>query len=387
MQPYRLNTRLIHAGERHPRVDGAINLPIYQTVNYECAWAENYESITYLRLNNTPQHQVLHAKLADLEGTSQALVTASGMAAIAATLLGLLKQGEHLLAQRCLYGGTYSLLSQDLPDMGIACDFVDPEQPENWKKHLRPETRIFYVESLSNPLLGVGELEEVCRFAREHGLLTVIDNTLATPINFQPRQLGFDLILHSATKYLNGHSDVAAGVICGEPAQLDPIRFRLNHLGACLDPNSCFLLHRGLKTLGLRLRQQNATALELAGWLQRQSRVKRVYYPGLADSPSHQRAQRWFQGAGGLLSFEMEGSLSEIQEFLNQLELFAQAPSLGGVESLITRPASTSHLGMTAAERAAAGIQDGLIRVAVGLEDVEDLKADLSQALNSKLIA
>ena len=383
----RLNTLLVHAGEMEPRVHGAINLPIYQSVNYECSDASSYDRITYLRLNNTPHHQVLHAKLATLEGTETSLVTASGMAAISGALLGVLNQGDHLLAHHCLYGGTHSLITEDLPGWGIGHDFVNASRPETWKSLLRPSTRVFYVESLTNPLLEVAELAEVCRFAKEYGLLSIIDSTLATPVNFQPRELGFDLIVHSATKYLNGHSDIAAGVVLGDRPHLKMIAHRLNHLGGCLDPNSLFLLHRGLKTLGLRVRQQNETCLKLAAWLQEQKGVERVYYAGLPQHPSHARAKQWFSGYGGVFSFELEGSPTQAQGFMNRLQLPTVAPSLGGVESLVVRPAITSHLGMTAEQRAQAGIRDGLIRYAVGLEDYEDLREDLEQALHSKLLA
>jgi len=379
--PQRLNTKLIHAGEHKPRVHGAINLPIYQSVNYESAAPDTYDAITYLRLNNTPNHDVLHAKLAQLEGCETALVTASGMAAISAALLGNLIQGDHLLIQNCLYGGTHSLVTEDLPSWGIGHDFVDVSRPETWKALLNSGTRAFYVEAMTNPLLEVGYLDQVVGFCKEHGLLSIIDSTLATPVNFRPRELGFDLVVHSATKYLNGHSDVAAGVILGDKLRIRLIRHRLNHLGGCLDPNSCFLLHRGLKTLGLRVRQQNATALQLAQWLEGHPAVARVNYAGLSSSPSHARARQWFEGFGGVLSFELKGGLQAAQRLVGGVRLAVQAPSLGGVESLITRPSTTSHAGMSAEQRQAVGISDGLIRFSVGLEDVEDLQEDLEQAL------
>lgn len=378
---HRLDTLLIHAGELKPRIHGAINLPIYQSVNYESAAPDTYDAIPYLRLNNTPNQEVLHSKLAALEGYESALVTASGMAAISAALLGQLVQGDHLLAQQCLYGGTHSLITEDLPSWGIGHDFVDIARPETWKSSLRSGTRAFYVESISNPLLEVGCLDQVVAFCRQHGLLSIIDSTLTSPINFQPRQLGFDLVLHSATKYLNGHSDLAAGFVLGDRLRIRMIRHRLNHLGGCLDPNSCFLLHRGLKTLGLRVRRQNQTALQLAHWLQQHPQVARVNYPGLPDSSSHLRAAQWFSGFGGVLSFELQGGLSAAQALVSRVQLAVQAPSLGGVESLITRPSTTSHAGMTPEQRQKAGIADGLIRYSVGLEDFEDLREDLAQGL------
>ncbi|MBS2037862.1 aminotransferase class I/II-fold pyridoxal phosphate-dependent enzyme [bacterium] len=384
---HRLNTLLIHAGELEPRLSGAVSMPIHQSVNYESVADAAYDRITYIRLNNTPNHEVLHTKLAALEGTETALVTASGMAAISAALLGVLNQGNHMLAHNCLYGGTHSFITEDLPAWGISHDFVDATRPETWESALKANTRVFYVESLTNPLLSVPELEEVVRFCKAHGLLAVIDSTLTSPVNFRPNDLGFDLIVHSATKYLNGHSDIAAGVVLGNKPHIKMIRHRLNHLGGCLDPNSCFLLHRGLKTLALRVQRQNETAMRLASWLQAQPGVDRVYYAGLPEHPGHERAKKWFCGFGGVLSFELPGSLTATQGFVNRLRLPLQAPSLGGVESLVTRPATTSHAGMTAEQRAAAGIRDGLVRFSVGLEDFEDLRQDFEQALNSQLLA
>ena len=384
---HRLNTLLIHAGELEPRLSGAVSMPIHQSVNYESVNDAAYDRITYIRLNNTPNHQVLHDKLAALEGTEAALVTASGMAAISAALLGVLNQGDHLLASNCLYGGTHSLITEDLPAWGITHDFVDATRPETWDAVLKSNSRVFYVESLSNPLQGVPDLEELVRFCRQHGLLAVIDSTLTSPVNFRPHSLGFDLIVHSATKYLNGHSDIAAGVVLGDRPHIKMIRHRLNHLGGCLDPNSCFLLHRGLKTLALRVQRQNETALQLATWLQSQDAVERVFYAGLPEHPGHERAKKWFTGFGGVLSFELPGSLTATQGFVNRLRLPLQAPSLGGVESLVTRPATTSHVGMTSEQRAAAGIRDGLVRFSVGLEDFEDLRQDFEQALYSQLLA
>ncbi len=384
---HRINTLLIHAGELEPRLSGAVSMPIHQSVNYESVNDAAYDRITYIRLNNTPNHQVLHAKLAALEGTEAALVTASGMAAISAALLGVLNQSDHMLASNCLYGGTHSFFTEDLPAWGITHDFVDATRPETWETALKSNSRVFYVESLSNPLQGVPELEEIVRFCKQHGLLAVIDSTLTSPVNFRPYELGFDLIVHSATKYLNGHSDIAAGVVLGDKPHIRMIRQRLNHLGGCLDPNSCFLLHRGLKTLALRVQRQNETALQLATWLQAQDAVERVYYAGLPEHPGHERAKKWFSGFGGVLSFELPGTLTATQGFVNRLRLPLQAPSLGGVESLVTRPATTSHVGMTAEQRAAAGIGDGLVRFSVGLEDFEDLRQDFEQALYSQLLA
>jgi len=375
---HQLATQLIHAGEVRPRYGGAISMPIFQSANYEYAGEADYDQLVYSRLNNTPNHRALHDKLAAIEGGETALVTGSGMAAISTAVLSVLKAGDHLLAQDCLYGGTHSLFTQDLRDLGIEVTLVSDE---NWHAHLRPETRGIYVETMSNPLLQVPDLAAVVGFAREHNLVSMIDNTFASPVNFRPLDLGFDLSLHSATKYLNGHSDLAAGAIIGRHALLKRATHLANHLGGCLDPHDCFLLHRGMKTLLLRVRQQNENAQRLAEFLEAHAAVARVHYPGLPSHPGHERARRWFQGCGGVLSFELQAGLEAAQRFIQQLRFVPEAPSLGGVESLVTRPATTSHAGLTAAERQTTGISDGLIRVAVGIEDVTDLIEEFAQAL------
>lgn len=386
----RLDTQLLHAGEGRP-IEGAVNFPIFQTVNYRTASPSDepgsqsnhnipYHSIPYLRLNNSPQHLLLHRRLAILEGGEDALVTASGMAAISTALFSLLKPGDHLITASCLYGGTQSLIDHELADFGISSSVVDALQPEQWETALRPQTRVFYLESLSNPLQQVPALTEIVEFCRRHQILAVIDNTLATPVNLRPLELGFDLVLHSATKFLNGHSDIAAGVIVGSSSLIEPIKRRADHLGGNLDPNSMFLLLRGLKTLGLRVRHQNTTALSLAQWLTRQPQVDKVYYAGLESSqPDHRQHHRHFRGFGGVLSFELRQSP---QDFLNRLQLPLVAASLGGVESLICLPCQTSHAGLTPEQRASIGISDRLIRLSVGLEDLEDLQEDFLQALS-----
>ncbi|MCA9795969.1 MAG: PLP-dependent transferase, partial [Candidatus Eremiobacteraeota bacterium] len=250
-----LDTRLVHAGEPRPRIEGAISMPIFCSANFEYAGETSYHDLKYIRLNNTPNHQALHQKLAAIEGGQAALVTASGMAAISTSLLSVLKSGDHLLAQNCLYGGTHSLLTQDFRDFGIETTFVDGHDPESWKKAVRSNTRAFYVETMTNPLVQVGAIDKVPEFCKDHGLVAMIDNTFASPVNFRPLRLGYDLSLHSATKYLNGHSDIVAGVVVGAQHLVDKILHRLNHLGGSLDPHACFLLQRGLKTLSLRVRR------------------------------------------------------------------------------------------------------------------------------------
>ena len=378
-KPHRLETDLIHAGELRPRIEGAVTLPIFQTSTYEADGVSD----RYLRLSNTPNHQALHQKLAALEGGEAALVTASGMAAIATTLLACLDAGDHLLAQDCLYGGTHGLITRDMVRLGLNFDFIQGDDPDSWRRCLKPNTRILYVESITNPLMQVADLEALARFAREHGLISVIDNTFPTPVNFRPLKWGFDLSVHSGTKYLNGHSDIVAGAVIGSRGHIRKIHHTANHLGGSLDPHAAFLLHRGIKTLALRVEAQNRGALELAEFLQTRPGVARVIYPGLKDHPDHQRASRLFKGFGGMLSFELHGETEAAERFLKALRLPVNAPSLGGVESLITRPATSSHAELSREERRLAGISEGLIRLSVGLEAPQDLIRDLDSALEA----
>lgn len=357
-------------------------MPIFCSANYEYAGETSYHDLKYIRLNNTPNHQALHQKLAAIEGGEAALVTASGMAAISTTLMTVLGQGDHLLAQNCLYGGSHSLLCEDLPSFGIVTTMVDANRREAWKAALTPATRAFYVESLTNPLLEVADLEAVVAFCREHGLVSIIDNTFASPVNFRPLEHGFDLVVHSATKYLNGHSDIVAGAIIGSADWLDRILHRLNHLGGSLDPHACYLFQRGLKTLGLRVRRQNDNALALARALAAHHEVARVNYAGLEGHPDNERARHLFEGFGGVLSFELAGD-RDAMTYLRRLKIPVIAPSLGGVETLVTLPARTSHAGVPAAERERMGISDSLIRVAIGIEDADELVADFVSALGA----
>ena len=378
-----VETDLVHAGESRPRVGGAVVMPVFQSAMFESAGESSYHDITYIRLNNTPNHAVLSRKLATLERGEAAVVTASGMAAISAALLTVLGEGGHLLAQSCLYGGTHDFLTGDFGAMGLSFDSIDGDDPESWTAKLRPNTRAIYVETMTNPRLDVADLLAVSRFAREHGLVSLIDNTFASPINFRPLEHGFDLSLHSATKYLNGHSDIVAGVVVGREALVRRITHKLNHLGGSLDPHACFLLHRGVKTLALRVRHQNDSALRVARFLDDHDAVAVTNYPGLTTHPQHERARALFDGFSGMLSFELAGGVEAADRFLERVTLPYVAPSLGGVETLVTRPALTSHAGLTPSEREAAGIADGLVRVSIGIEATDDLIADFDQALRA----
>lgn len=374
------STRAVHAGEASPRVRGAVALPIFQSATFEYAGGDD-EVLRYIRWNNTPNHEALHAKIAALEEAEAALVTASGMAAISAALLSVLGSGDHLLHQDTLYGGTHALIHKDLPRLGITQTGVDPTRPETWRDALTPSTRAFHVETIGNPLMTVPELEAVVAFCREHGLVSIVDNTFASPMYFRPVPFGFDLVVHSCTKYMNGHSDVVAGCVAGSTGRIEAIAGPLERWGATLDPHACFLLHRGLKTLPLRMERHQANALAIAAALETQPRVRRVHYPGLPSSPDHDRARRFLGGTGGMLSFELDGGAAEADRFLGRLRLAVVAPSLGGVESLVSRPAATSHAGLSTEDRARRNIAEGLIRFSAGIEDARDLIEDLDGAL------
>jgi cystathionine beta-lyase/cystathionine gamma-synthase len=379
----RIETKLIHAGEPEPRIKGAVSIPIFQSAMFEYEGETSYHDLKYIRLNNTPNHAALHEKLAALENAEAALVTASGMAAISTTLLAVLSAGDHLLAQDRLYGGTHDLLTKDFASFGLSYDFIDGDDPDSWKGRLRPNTKAVYVEVMSNPTLQVADLEGVVRFAKEHGLITIIDNTFASPVNFRPVEWGFDLSLHSGTKYLNGHSDIVAGACSGRADLIERIKHKLDHLGGSMDPHAAFLLYRGMKTLALRVRYQNASALKIAQFMEGHPSVARVNYPGLESHPTHNRARRLFEGFGGVLSFELKGDAGAAENFIRATRLPVVAPSLGGVETLITLPATTSHSGMSVEDRRRLGISDSLIRVSVGIEATEDIIEDFDRALRT----
>ncbi len=378
-----LATNVVHAGSPSPRIQGAVVTPLFQSANYLMADESAYDTVRYIRLSNSPSHLGLHARLAAIESGEAALVTASGMAAISAAILAFVGSGEHLLAQRTLYGGTQTFLDQDGPRLDIshtAIDLADPEGPAAWERALRPETRLMLLEAISNPLMEVGDLEAAVDFAKTHDLVTVIDSTFASPVNFRPREIGVDLVVHSATKYLNGHSDIVAGAVIGSAEQIDRIRHLLVHLGGSLDPHACFLFERGLKTLVLRVQRQNETAMRLARYLADRPEVRKVNYPGLEDDPSHAFAARLFSGFGGMLSF-YAASAARADRFLDSVRIPLHAPSLGGVESLVVRPSRSSHLGLDEESRQRLGITDDLVRVSVGIEDADELIADFGQAL------
>jgi len=383
MHPGHIETRAIHAGEPNPRISGAVVMPIFQSAMYETAGEKSYDDITYIRLNNTPNAHALAEKLAALENAQAALVTASGMAAISTSLLTVLSSGDHVLAQDCLYGGTHDFVTRDLEKFGISYSFIDGNDQESWEKKVRPNTKAVYVETISNPLIQVPDLEGVVEFAKHHKLISLIDNTFASPINFRPPEHGFDLSVHSATKYLNGHSDIVAGAVIGGSELVEKITHRLNHLGGSLDPHAAFLLHRGMKTLAVRVKCQNESALRIARFLEKHPGISRVNYPGLESHPDHGRARSLFDGFGGMMSFELRGSVEAAELFMRKARLPIVAPSLGWVETLMTRPSRTSHSGMLVDDRRRLVISDELIRFSVGIEAANDIITDLDQALKA----
>ena len=309
-------------------------------------------------------------------------MTASGMAAITTALLTVLGRGGHLLAQKSLYGGTHSFITQDFPSLGLSHTFIDATRPDGWEQALRPETKAIYVEAITNPRLDVADLEGVVRFARDHGLTSIIDSTFATPVNLRPIELGFDLVLHSATKYLNGHSDLVAGCVIGRAALVEQVRHRLNHLGGSADPHACFLLQRGVKTLALRVAAQNRNALEIAAWLEKHPKVARVHYPGLASHPQHERAKKLFAGFGGMLSFEMKSDAARGRRVPPPAPAGRAHGEPGrGRDAGHAAGGDVACVDVGGGARAGGRSRTASIRVSVGIESPADLIADLEQAL------
>lgn len=376
----RFDTLAVHGGERVPGPEGSVVYPIFQGTVFTSEPGESYHDIKYHRLNSTPSQTYLHDKLAAIEGAEAAVATSSGMAAVTTVLHTLLRAGDHLLVNDVLYGGTHDFLTEHAARLGWEYSVIDPYDPSSWA--VRENTKTILVETITNPLMRVGRLRDVVSFARANGIVSVVDNTFASPVNFRPVVAGFDLVFNSATKYLNGHSDLVAGSVAGSAELVEKVRHTLNLYGGSLDPHAGYLLARSLKTLGVRVRQQNANALTLASFLSSSPKVSAVNYAGLPDHPDHVHANELLNGFGGMLSFRLAGGVQAAEVLLSALTLPAVAPSLGGVDTLITRPAVTSHAGMSPEDRATVGITDDLIRLSVGIEDAGDLVADFAQALD-----
>lgn len=377
-----IETLAVHGGERRPGPEASLVFPIYQAAVFASEPNTDYHEIKYPRLSTTPTHLYLHAKLAALEVGEAAVATASGMAALTTVLLSLLRRGDHFLVSDCLYGGTHDFVTHHSEDLGWSYSFVDTQDPSSWSAARTRRTRLFLAESISNPLIRVPRLAEIVSFARKEGLTSVIDNTFATPVNFRPLAAGFDLCCHSATKYLNGHSDLVAGCVVGSAALIGRVRRTLNHYGGTLDPHAGFLLARGLKTLALRVRAQNANADALSRFLAEHPQVREVSYPGLPANPDRSRVANLFTGFGGMLSFRLRGGAAAAQRLLGALSIPSVAPSLGSVETLITVPALTSHAGMSPEDRDRIGVTEDLVRVSCGIEAAHDLVDDFARALD-----
>ena len=375
-------TRCVHAGQEPDPTTGAVMMPIYATSTYVQQSPGVHKGYDYARTKN-PTRMAFERCVADLEGGTAGFAFASGLAAIA-TVLECLDHGAHIVAVDDLYGGTRRLFERvRTRSAGIAATYVDLTAPEALKAAIRSTTRLLWIESPTNPLLKLVDLEAVAAIARAHGIWAVADNTFASPYVQRPLEHGFDLVVHSTTKYLNGHSDMVGGVaVVGENAELrERLGFLQNAVGAIQGPFDSFLALRGLKTLALRRERHCASALKIAQWLEQHPKVRRVYYPGLASHPQHALAKRQMHAFGGMIAVELAGGLAEAKKFLERCRLFALAESLGGVESLIEHPSLMTHGSVPPDVRAALGINDSLVRLSVGIEAADDLISDLATAL------
>lgn len=381
-------TLAIHAGQERFHVGGPVGTSVTRTSSFTFEsteemkrWSEGKSSAyLYTRYGN-PTLAIAESKIAALEGAEAAIVTASGMAAISSALLSLLRAGDELIATRQLYGGTYRLMREIFPRFGIVVHHVEPDLA-GIERLVNPRTKALYVETPTNPALQLVDLRKAAAFAKEWGIVSLMDNTFASPVLQKPIQLGFDIVLHSATKYLAGHSDIIAGAAAGRRILIDKVRENVIYLGGSMDPDVAFLLIRGLKTLEVRVERQCATAMAVAKYLSRHPKVARVHYPGLPTHPDHRLAKRQMRGFGGMLAFDLKGGLHAARRFCDRVRVFLLAASLGGVESLVILPIYTSHYKMSPSELHSAGIVPGTVRVSVGLEDPNDLIEDIRQALN-----
>jgi methionine-gamma-lyase len=380
-------TLAIHAGEKRFRVSVPVGTSIARTANFTFAnteemkrWAEGKSSAyIYTRYGN-PTLAIAEGKIAALEGAEAAIVAASGMAAISSALLSILKAGDEVIATRALYGGSYRLMRDIFPRMGIVVRHVATDLAEI-ERLVNPRTKALYIETPTNPTLRLVDLQKAISFAKEWDLLALIDNTFASPVLQKPIAMGFDLVMHSATKYLAGHSDVIAGVAAGRHSLIEKIRDMIIYLGGSMDPEAAFLLIRGMKTLELRVRRQCETALKVARYLEKHPKVARVHYPGLPSHPDHKLAKQQMKGFGAMMAFDLKGGLPAARRFCDRTRVFLLAASLGGAESLVVLPIYSSHYRMSFAELRAAGVEPGTVRVSIGLEDAADLIEDLRQAL------
>jgi len=381
------STLAIHAGEHRVHVSAPVGIQICRTANFTFSsteemkrWAEGKSpAYIYTRYGN-PTLTIAEEKLAALENGEAAIVTASGMAAISSALLSVLKTGDEVISSRQTYGGTYRLMRDNFPRLGIVVRHVESDLA-GIEKLVNPRTKALYIESPTNPTLRLVDLQKAIAFAKEWDLISLMDNTFASPALQKPIELGFDIVLHSATKYLSGHSDLIAGAAVGKRSLISEIRHTVINFGGSMDPEGAFLLIRGMKTLGVRMARQCQTAMAVAKYLEKHPRVARVHYPGLASHPDHALAKRQMKGFGAMLAFDAKGGLKAARRFCDRVKIFLVAASLGGVESLAVLPIYTSHYNMSLEELRAASVEPGTVRLSIGVEDPEDLIQDLRQAL------
>jgi cystathionine beta-lyase/cystathionine gamma-synthase len=380
-------TKAVRGASDLDKKNGPMATPIYQTSTFEVADNDEQLRVTptdhfYTRYGN-PTNTVAERTVAQLEGVDAALTFASGMGAITTTIMALLKSGDHIVAQRDIYGGATKFFTQWLPKMGIETTLVDTTEYDQHARAIRPNTKLLYVESPTNPAVRVVDLKRVASLARQHNLISMIDATFGTPINQRPSELGIDLIMHSGTKYLAGHSDLICGVVAGSRELIDKIHSTRTTLGNCMDPHASWMLIRGLKTLAVRVARQNDNALRVAEFLSQHDKVRRVHYPFLKNHPQYAIAREQMSGGGGMVSFEVEGTGDDARRLTESMRLFTLAPSLGGVESLVSIPVLTSHAMIDPEHRKKMGVTEQMVRLSVGIENVDDLIADLEHALEA----
>lgn len=374
-----LSTLAVTGGTTHGEADSPVVNPLVQSANF-IQEVGTGEGLRYPRYGNTPNAEVVQKRLALMEGAEAAILLSSGMAATACALLALLRPGDHLLASSWIYGGTRQLFEQEFATMGIDVTLVDPMETRAWRKRMRKETRAIFVESPVNPTCRVLDLRPISYLTKEGGLALVVDSTFASPVNFRPLEHGADVVIHSTTKYLNGHHDILGGVVLGTAPYIEEVRQKMVVWGPAPDPFACWLLERGLKTLDVRVARQNETASRIAEWCTKRKEVRHVHYPGLEDHPDHEVARTFLDGFGGMLALELVGGARSAERFLRRLQLIKHAPSLGGVDSVVSEPRFTSHSHLSSEDRAALGMPDGFLRFSIGLENADDLIADIEQA-------
>ena len=376
----RFETLAVHAGERPDKTFGAISVPIYQTSTFAFEDIGKTRGYDYSRTAN-PTRKVLEDTIAQLEGGKAGFAFATGMAA-EATVIHLLKAGDHVISGDDVYGGTYRLFEDVMRDFGLEFSFLRMNDRRRIEEAIKPNTKMLWLETPSNPLLNIVDLEMVVDIAKQHNLMTVIDNTFATPYFLRPIGYGVDLVVHSTTKYLNGHCDVVGGAVVTTTDELSQrVQFLLNAMGTCASPFDCWLVLRGIETLPVRMKRHEENAIAVANYLKGHPAVEKVFFPGLESHPGHEIAKRQMKGFGGVVSFEIKGGIESVNTFLRRLKVFYLAESLGSVASLAEHPATMSHASMPKDYREKVGITDGLIRLSVGLENIDDLVEDLWQAL------